>query len=66
MDPESRMEKPIWGTVREVMSCELVDELAPREYITMRPSHDISHTRYLLYGKTVTSAVKKTNIPCLV
>ena len=30
-------------TVREVVSCELVDELAPREYITMRPSHDISH-----------------------
>ena len=43
MDPESRIEKPIWGTVREVVSCELVDELAPREYITMRPSHDISH-----------------------
>ena len=51
----TRMEKPIWGTVREVVSCELVrrartSELAPREYITMRPSH-ISHTRYLLYGK---------------
>jgi len=43
MDPESRIEKPIWGTVREVVSCELVDELAPREYIPMRPSHDISH-----------------------
>jgi hypothetical protein len=23
----TRMEKPIWGTVREVVSCELVDEL---------------------------------------
>lgn len=23
----TRMEKPIWGTVREVVSCELVNEL---------------------------------------
>jgi hypothetical protein len=47
-------EQPIWGTVREIVSCELVDELgelAPREYITMRPSHDISHPDTYCTGK---------------